>query len=88
MVHGRYDLWQADVIEMRPYARFNKGYYYILIVINILSKYAWALPLKSKNGSDVAAALSKIFRKDERYPRNLQTDQEKEFYNITVQKKL
>ena len=27
-----------------------------------MSKYAWALPFKSKNGSDVAAALSKIFR--------------------------
>ncbi|EGI68871.1 F54H12.3-like protein, partial [Acromyrmex echinatior] len=53
----------------------------ILTVIDILSKYAWALPLKSKNRSDVAAALSKIFREDERYPRNLQTDQGKEFYN-------
>ena len=75
-------------VEMRPYARFNKGYNYILTVIDVLSKYAWALPLKSKNGSDVAAALSKIFREDERYPRNLQTDQGKEFYNTTVQKKI
>ena len=85
-VHGRDDLWQANVIEMRPYVRFNKGYNYILTVIDVLSKYAWALRLKSKNGSDVAAALSKIFREDERYPRNLQTDQGKEFYNTTVQK--
>ena len=44
----RDDLWQADVVEMRPYARFNKGYNYILTVIDVLSKYAWALPLKSK----------------------------------------
>lgn len=88
VVHDRDDLWQADVVEMRPYARFNKGYNYILTVIDVLSKYAWALPLKSKNGSDVAAALSKIFREDERYPRNLQTDQGKEFYNTTVQKKI
>ena len=56
VVHDRDDLWQADVVEMRPYARFNKGYNYILTVIDVLSKYAWALPLKSKNGSDVAAA--------------------------------
>ena len=61
-VHGRDDLWQANVIEMRPYVRFNKGYNYILTVIDVLSKYAWTLPFKSKNGSDVAAALSKIFR--------------------------
>ncbi|KYN11798.1 hypothetical protein ALC57_16045 [Trachymyrmex cornetzi] len=56
---------------MRPYARFNKGYNYILTVIDVLSKYAWAIPLKSKNGNDVAAALSTIFREDERYSRNL-----------------
>jgi len=36
------DLWQADIVEMHPYSRFNKGYHYILIVIDVLSKYAWA----------------------------------------------
>ncbi|XP_018342277.1 PREDICTED: uncharacterized protein LOC108748553 [Trachymyrmex septentrionalis] len=69
VVHDRDDVWQVDIVEMRPYAQFNKGYNYILTVIDVLSKYAWALPLKSKNGSDVAAALSKIFREDERYPK-------------------
>ncbi|XP_018376028.1 PREDICTED: uncharacterized protein LOC108769505 [Trachymyrmex cornetzi] len=88
VVHDRDDLWQAHVGEMRPYARFSKGYNYILTVIDVLSKYAWPITLKSKSRSDVTAALSRIFREDERYPRNLQTDQEKEFYNTTVQKKI
>jgi len=35
-------MWQADVIEIRLYTRF-KGYHYILIVINVMSKYAWAM---------------------------------------------
>ncbi|XP_070170707.1 uncharacterized protein [Polyergus mexicanus] len=47
IVRGFDDLWQADVAEMRPYARFNKGYNYILTVIDVLSKYAWAVPLKT-----------------------------------------
>ncbi|KAL6418424.1 hypothetical protein ACFW04_014189 [Cataglyphis niger] len=47
-VRGYDDLWQADVVEMRPYARLNKGHNYILTVIDALSKYAWAVPLKSK----------------------------------------
>ena len=34
------DLWQADVIEMRLYTRFNRTYYYILTVIDVLSKHA------------------------------------------------
>ncbi|KAL6416454.1 hypothetical protein ACFW04_013454 [Cataglyphis niger] len=38
-VRGYDDLWQADVVEMRPYARLNKGHNYILTVIDALSKY-------------------------------------------------
>ncbi|XP_020298677.1 uncharacterized protein LOC109862918, partial [Pseudomyrmex gracilis] len=33
---------------MRPYSRFNSGYHYILTVIDVLSKYAWAIPLKKQ----------------------------------------
>lgn len=83
-VRGYDDLWQADVVEMRPYARQNKGHNYILTVIDVLSKHAWALPLKGKGGKEVAAALSRIFREDARCPRNLQTDKGKEFYNTDV----
>jgi len=33
--------WQTDMIEMRSYTRFNWGYHYILIVIDVPSKHAW-----------------------------------------------
>ncbi|KYM94042.1 hypothetical protein ALC62_15346 [Cyphomyrmex costatus] len=47
---------------MRPYARLNKGCNYILTVIDVLSKYAWALPLKTKSyvkwlGMDISHSL-------------------------------
>ena len=29
-----YDLWQADIVEMRPYSGFNRGHHYILTVID------------------------------------------------------
>lgn len=82
------DLWQADVVDMRSFARHNRGRNYILTVIDVLSKYAWALPLRDKNGSAVTAALSGIFRRDARHPRNLQTDKGKEFYNASVRELL
>ncbi|KAL6416973.1 hypothetical protein ACFW04_014522 [Cataglyphis niger] len=85
-VRGYDDLWQADVVEMRPYARLNKGHNYILTVIDALSKYAWAAPLKSKSAGEVARALSKITRESKRCPKNLQTDKGKEFYNAEVRK--
>ena len=71
---------------MRPYSSFNKGYYYILTVIDACSKYAWAVPLKSKGGRETADAIAEIIRESGRCPKNLQTDMGKEFYNADVQK--
>jgi len=51
----------------------------------VLSKYAWAMPLKSKNRNNVATMIAKIIRNDERCPKNFQTDRGKEFYNANVQ---
>jgi len=85
-VRGYDDLWQADIIEMHPYSRFNKGYHYILIIIDVLSKYAWAVPFKSKSVSETANAITEIIRKSGRHPKNLQTDMGKEFYNADVKR--
>jgi len=81
IVWGYDDLWQADIVEMRPYSSFNRGYHYILTVIDVLSKYAWAVPLKSKGGSETTNAIAEIVRESERCPKNLQTDRK----NFTMQ---
>ncbi|XP_029659641.1 uncharacterized protein LOC115233394 [Formica exsecta] len=87
IVRGYDDLWQADIVEMRPYSRFNRGHHYILTVTDVLSKYAWAVPLKNKGGSETADAIAEIIRDSKRYPKNMQTDMGKEFRrNIDVQR--
>ncbi|XP_011706465.1 PREDICTED: uncharacterized protein LOC105461652, partial [Wasmannia auropunctata] len=55
-------MWQADVVEMRPYTRFNRGYHYILIVIDVLSKHALAVPLKAKSGIMKASVVDRFNR--------------------------
>ena len=65
---------------MCPYSGFNRGHYYILTVIDVLSKYAWAVPLKSKGGSETADAIVEIIRASGRCPKNLQTDMGKKFF--------
>ncbi|KAG8238536.1 hypothetical protein J437_LFUL018033 [Ladona fulva] len=79
------DLWQADLNDMRDLKSENVGYSYILTVIDVFSKYAWAIPLKTKTASDVIAAFKKIFSKSKRNPVNLQTDKGKEFLNSAFQ---
>jgi len=88
IIRGYDDLWQADVVEMRPYSSSNRGYHYILTVIDALTKYAWAVPLKAKGGREAADAIAGIIRESGRCPKNLQTDMGKEFYNADVQKLL
>ena len=62
IVRGYDDLWQADIVEMRSYKSFNRSHHYILTVIDVLSKYAWAVPLKNKSGSEAADAIAEIER--------------------------
>ena len=42
------DTWAADLVEMQPLAPFNDGYKYILMIIDVFSKYGWTVPLKPK----------------------------------------
>lgn len=78
-VYGKNDLWQADLVEMIPHSKKNKGYKYILCVIDCFTKFAWATPLKSKTADEVSKAMSKILIN--RTPRLIQVDNGKEFYN-------
>ena len=80
------DQWVADLIEVGNIAKSNRGYRYLLTMVDVLSKYAWVEPVKTKTGKDVTAAFKKILRwSDGRMPRRLQTNDGKEFYNKTYQ---
>ena len=82
-VKGLHDLYQADLVEMIPHAKLNKGYKYLMTVINAFSKYAYAIPLKTKSGVEVAHALEPIIVKNKM--KYLQTDNGKEYFNSAVQ---
>ena len=83
IVHDIDEQWQADLADLSSLAHENNGYRYILTVVDIFSRYAWARPLKSKRGEEVAAAFEDIFREG-RIPKRIQTDQGKEFENRHV----
>ena len=76
------DLWQMDLMEMIPYAKINNSYKYILTCIDVFSRFARALPLKTKSAIDVKNAIQIMFK--DGHPDNLQTDLGKEFYNAKV----
>jgi hypothetical protein len=73
-------IWGADLCEMKP----EKGFKYILTIIDIWSKYAWGVPLKFKDGKTVRDAFEDVFNKSDRCPKHIWTDKGKEFYNTHV----
>lgn len=79
---GINDLYQGDLVDMTQFSRLNKGYKFILVIINCFSKYAITVPLKSKSGLEVKQALEPILIK---YPmKHFQTDKGTEFFNSSV----
>ena len=77
-------LWQADLVDVTMLYKFNKPYKYLLTVIDVLSKYAWVVPLKDKKGVSLVNAFGKIF-KGGRVPSKLNTDAGGEFVNRKLQ---
>jgi len=73
-VNGIDKIWAADLVEMKPFSKFNCGVRYLLTVIDVFSKYGWMLPLKDKTGKSVADAFKEIFKKSKRKPENFWTD--------------
>ena len=80
--------WQMDLADMAQTQRDNDGYRYILTCIDILSRFGWARPLKTKQGQEVAKAIEDIFQTSERVPKRIQSDLGKEFYNPSVKQLL
>jgi len=60
IVKGVDDQWDVDLMDMTKFAKYNNGYNFILVVIDIFSKYVWLRPLKDKKGESVSKALKDV----------------------------
>ena len=69
---------------MREWEKQNKGYKYMLNVIDVFSKYAWSIPMKNKTGVTTLEAFKKIAKQSDRIPKHLWVDKGLEFYNKDV----
>lgn len=79
--------FQADLVDYSKYVAWNRGYKFILMIMDIFSRKAWAFPLKSKHGKAVADVLNTLFNVIPK-PQRLQVDEGKEFYNRDVKQVL
>lgn len=88
-VYNVADCWEADLADFRKLKNYNDGYNYVLVCIDILSKYVFAEPLYDKTAQSVADAFERIFRRcGDRMPLTLQSDKGTEFTGAATQKVL
>ena len=71
---------------MQLISKFNKGFMFLLCVMDIFSKYAWVVPLKDKKGINIVNAFLKILDKSGRIPNKIWLDKGSEYYNNSFKK--
>ena len=87
-VYSRFkdNIWGADLADMQLISKFNKGFRFLLCVIDIFSKYAWVVPLKDKKGISIVNAFQKILKESDKKPNKIWVDKGSEFHNNSFKK--
>ena len=67
---------------MQLISKFNKGFKFLLCVIDIYSEYAWVVPLKDKKS--IVNAFQSILKKSNRKPNKIWVLKGSEFYNRSM----
>ena len=76
------ETWSADLNDKSSLSKYNNNCKFILTVIDIFTKYAWAIPLKNKSGLSLTNGFKTILSEG-RKPEKLWVDRGSEFYNKT-----
>ena len=72
----------SDTINYRQYGRpFNKDFKYIMVLIDVFSKKAFAAPMKRINEFDASLAMESMLQKLPEIPQTIITDMGTEYYN-------
>ena len=91
------ETWSADLIDKSSLTKYNNNYKFILTVIDIFTKYAWAIPLKNKSGLSITNGFKTILSEspqggseslqggsEHRKPEKLWVYRGSEFYSTTL----
>ena len=76
--------WEVDLADLEADVPVNDGWRYLFCCIDVLSKYAWVIPLKRKNAPALVEGFEKLFASTERRPEKIRGDKGGEFVNKKV----
>ena len=80
------DIWSLDVLDLKDYGpKNNRGYRYVLVIIDNFSKFGWTVPLKHKNAQTLKDSFESVIISSKRSPDLLEGDRERGFNNEIFQ---
>ena len=80
------DIWSLDILDLKDYGpETNRGYRYVLVIIDYFSKFGWTVPLKNRNAITIKNSFENILINSKRSPNLIETDRGKGFYNNIFQ---
>ncbi|XP_061167375.1 uncharacterized protein LOC133176237 [Saccostrea echinata] len=72
--------WEADLADVQNLSKHNDGIKYLLVIVDVFSRFLWVRTLKDKKAKTVIDAFKDILAGSRR-PKALRTDKGTEFYN-------
>ena len=80
------DIWSFDITDFKDYGvENNRGYRYVLVIIDNFRKFGWTLPLKNKNAQTIKDSLEILMISSKRKPNLIESDRGRDFYNNVFQ---
>ena len=73
-------IWSLDTLDLKDFGpENNRGYRYVLVIIDNFSKFGWTTPLKNKNAQTIKGSFENILINSKRKPNLIESDRGKEF---------
>ena len=80
------DIWSLDILDLKDYGpENNRGYRYVLVIIDNFSKFGWTIPLKNKKALTIKDSFENILINSNRKPDLVKSNRGKDFYNNIFQ---
>jgi len=86
IARGIDSLWDADLLQISAFSAQNDGINFILVAIDVFSRYLRVKKMKSKSAQDSLAAIKQLFEEVNQLPVTFRSDMGGEFANRLVKK--
>ena len=80
-VEGMNVQYDVDLADVSNISQYNDGFRFLLIVIDVFSRFLWIAPVKHKTGKEIMSAFKILVKRGMSIPKKIRSDKGLEFSN-------